>query len=68
MAKGKQQELGDELFGTRLGELRDTSGQTKGGFVPTPDVSDAEEIEEALPEQGEIWERQKLAGVSFSPN
>jgi hypothetical protein len=68
MAKGKQQGLGDELFGTRLGELRDTSGPTKSEFVPPLDVSAAEEIEEALSEQEGFWERQKLAGVSFSPN
>lgn len=29
MAKGEQDGLGDELFGTRLGELRDASGPTK---------------------------------------
>ncbi len=51
MAKGEQDGLGDELFGTRLGELRDASGPTKGVFVPPPDVSDKEEIEEALPEE-----------------
>jgi len=51
----KQSGLGDELFGTRLGEWRDASGPTKGEFVPPPDVSDKEEIEEALPEQEEFW-------------
>ena len=51
----KQGGLGDELFGTRLGEWRDASGPTKGEFVPPPDVSDKEEIEEALPEQEEFW-------------
>jgi DNA modification methylase len=55
MAKGKQEGLGDELFGTRMGELRDTSGPTKGEFVPPPDASNEEEIEEALPEQEEFW-------------
>jgi len=55
MAKGKQEGLGDELFGTRLGESRDATGPTKGEFVPPPDVSSKEEIEEALPEQEEFW-------------
>ena len=55
MPTGKQEGLGDELFGTRLGEWRDASGPTKGEFVPPPDVSDKEEIEEALPEQEEFW-------------
>ncbi len=55
MAKGKQGGLGDELLGTRFGELRDASGPTKGEFVPPPDVSSTEEIEEALPEQEEFW-------------
>ena len=56
MPQGKQDGLGDELFGTRLGESRDASGPVKGEFVPPPDVSDAEEIEEALPEQEEFWQ------------
>ena len=55
MASKKQKGLGDELFGTRLGELRDASGPIKGEFVPPPDVSSEEEIEEALPEQEEFW-------------
>jgi len=55
MADRKQGELGDELYGTRLGELRDVSGPVKGEFVPPPDVSDKEEIAEALPEQEEFW-------------
>jgi len=55
MAKGKQEGLGDELFGTRLGEFRDASGPTKGEFVPPPDVPGTAEIEEALPEQEEFW-------------
>ena len=55
MAKGKQKGLGDELFGTRMGEFRDASGPVKGEFVPPPDVSGTEEIEEALPEQEEFW-------------
>lgn len=55
MAEGKQEGLGDELLGTRPGELRDASGPTKGEFVPPPDVSSTEEIEEALPEQEEFW-------------
>jgi hypothetical protein len=48
MAKGKQEGLGDELFGTRLGEFRDASGPVKGEFVPPPDISETKEIEEAL--------------------
>ena len=32
MAKREQAGLGDELFGTRFGELRDASGPTKGEF------------------------------------
>jgi len=55
MADKKQGELGDELFGTRLGELRETTGPAKGEFIPPPDVSDKEEIPEALPEQEEFW-------------
>ncbi len=55
MAKEKQEGLGDELFGTRLGEMRDVAGPVKGEFVPPPDVSSTEEIEEALPEQEEFW-------------
>lgn len=55
MAKREQNGLGDELFGTRLGEVRDASGPMKGEFVPPPDVSSTEEIEEALPEQEEFW-------------
>jgi len=55
MADKKQGGLGDELFGTRLGELRDSTGPVKGEFVPPPDVSGKEEIEEALPEQEEFW-------------
>jgi hypothetical protein len=45
--------LGDELFGTRLGELRDAAGTVKGEFVPPPEP--AAEVEEALPEQEEFW-------------
>ena len=55
MAKGKQKGLGDELFGTRMGEFRDTSGPVKGEFVPPPDLPSTEEVEEALPEQEEFW-------------
>jgi DNA modification methylase len=55
MAKKEQEGLGDELFGTRLGEVRDAAGPIKGEFVPPPDVSSTEEIEEALPEQEEFW-------------
>jgi len=45
MAKGKQGGLGDELLGTRLGELRDASGPTKGEFVAPPDVSSTEKMD-----------------------
>jgi len=55
MPRGKQEGLGDELFGTRLGEWRDASGPVKGEFVPPPDVASTEEIEEALPEQEDFW-------------
>jgi len=55
MSKGKQRGLGDELFGTGLGELRDATGPVKGEFVPPPDVSGKDEIAEALPEQEEFW-------------
>ena len=55
MADKKQGELGDELFGSRLGELRDSTGPVKGEFVPPPDKSGKDEIEEALPEQEEFW-------------
>ncbi|MBI4303629.1 MAG: hypothetical protein HY665_04770 [Chloroflexi bacterium] len=55
MADRKQGGLGDELFGTRLGEARDAVGPVKGEFVPPPDVSATKEIEEALPEQEEFW-------------
>jgi hypothetical protein len=55
MAKGEQNGLGDELLSTRLGEVRDASGPVKGEFIPPPDVSGEEEIEEALPEQEEFW-------------
>lgn len=55
MADRKQRGLGDELFGTKFGELRDAYGPAKGDFIPPPDVSGNEEIEEALPEQEEFW-------------
>lgn len=55
MDKEKQAGLGDELFGTRLGEVRDATGPVKGEFVPPPDVAEEEEVEEALPEQEEFW-------------
>ncbi len=42
MVKRKQEGLGDELFGTRLGESRDASGPVKGEFVPPPAVSSTE--------------------------
>lgn len=53
---GKRQEgLGDELFGTRLGEIRDSAGPAKGEFVAPPDVPDVDEREDALPQQEEFW-------------
>ncbi len=55
MPEKNQSGLGDKLFGTRLGEVRDTSGPVKGEFVPPPDASTTKEIEEALPEQEEFW-------------
>jgi len=55
MADKKQGGLGDELFGTRFGEMRDAAGPVKGEFVPPPDISETKEIEEALPEQEEFW-------------
>ncbi|MFC1939992.1 DNA-methyltransferase [Chloroflexota bacterium] len=55
MADKKQGELGDELFGSRLGELRDATGPIKGEFVSPPEESDKDEIAEALPEQEEFW-------------
>lgn len=54
MARGKQEGLGDELFSTRFGELRDATGPNKGQFVPPPDVS-TKEKEEAFPEQEKFW-------------
>lgn len=56
MAEGKQGALGDELSGTRLGEVRDKlTSAAKGDFISPPDVADTQEIEEALPEQEEFW-------------
>ena len=55
MADKKQGGLGDELFGTSLGELRNATGPVKGEFVPPPDISGTDEIAEALPEQEEFW-------------
>jgi len=54
MANKEQEGLGDELFGTRMGEVRDASGPVKGEFVPPPEVP-VPEVEEALPEQEEFW-------------
>ncbi len=48
-----QKGLGDELFGTRLGEARETAGPIKGEFVAPP--VDTEEKVEALPDQEEFW-------------
>ena len=56
MARESQTGLGDELFGTRLGEAGETlSGPVKGEFVAPPDVADVDEPEDALPEQEEFW-------------
>jgi len=48
-----QKGLGDELYGTRLGEARDSAGPIKGEFVPPPTIT--EEKVEALPDQEEFW-------------
>ncbi|MGI2335731.1 MAG: DNA-methyltransferase [Dehalogenimonas sp.] len=53
MSDTSQNGLGDELFGTRLGEARETSGPVKGEFVAPP--ADTEERVEALPDQEEFW-------------
>src|SRR3972149_5530925 len=55
MTKPNQGGLGDDLFGTRLGEARDAAGPIKGEFVPPPDVLDVDERADALPEQEEFW-------------
>ena len=54
MKKGSQEGLGDELFGTRLGELRNATGPIKGEFIPPPEEP-VKEVEEELPEQEEFW-------------
>ncbi|MBI4329752.1 MAG: site-specific DNA-methyltransferase [Chloroflexi bacterium] len=56
MTKPEQAGLGDELFGTRLGEVRNgKAGPEKGQFIPPPDVRDSDERADALPEQEEFW-------------
>ena len=42
MKKAQHGGLGDELFGTRLGEARDAAGPVKGEFVPPPEVPDVD--------------------------
>ena len=51
----KQSGLGDELFGTRLGEHRDAVGPAKGDFITPPEVVEQDEQEDALPAQEEFW-------------
>ncbi len=51
----KQSGLGDELFGTRLGEHRDAVGPAKGDFITPPEVVEQDEREDALPAQEEFW-------------
>lgn len=53
--KDKQTALGDELFGTRLGEASTTTGPVRGEFVAPPDVPDVDERADALPDQEEFW-------------
>ena len=55
MTKEQQDAFGDALFGTRLGEVRDSLGPVKGEFVFPPAVSDKDEAEDALPRQEEFW-------------
>lgn len=56
MTKGDQRELGDELFGTPMGQVHDGLAKIKKGeFVPAPDLPDVDETEDALPEQEEFW-------------
>ncbi len=55
MTVERQEGLGDELFGTRLGEARDAAGPAKGEFVAPPDVPDIDERADALPDQEEFW-------------
>ena len=44
-----------EPIGEKVMRGLSNTGPTKGEFVPPPDVSSTEEIEEALPEQEEFW-------------
>ncbi len=55
MVDRTQAGLGDELFGTRLGETRAETGPHKGEFVAPPEVPDVDERADALPEQEEFW-------------
>lgn len=55
MAEKKQTGLGDELFGTPMAEREDEAGPAVGEFVQPPDVSDADEPDDALPHQEEFW-------------
>ncbi len=48
--------LGDGLFGTPMGSAsREKGGPQKGEFIPPPDVPDADEARDALPDQEEFW-------------
>jgi hypothetical protein len=55
MTVERQEGPGDELFGTRLGELRDAAGPVRREFVPPPDLPDVDERADALPQQEEFW-------------
>ncbi len=55
MSEDAQQSLGDELFGTRLGEVGDLQGPLKGQFVVPPSIPDVDETGDALPKQEEFW-------------
>jgi hypothetical protein len=55
MVQRRQTGLGDEPFGTRLGELRDSAGPAKGEFVAPPEITDEDERADTLPEQEEFW-------------
>jgi hypothetical protein len=55
MPKGSQRSVGDELFGTPMSKRDDQAGPTKGEFVQPPGVGEADEPEDALPEQEEFW-------------
>lgn len=55
MSEDKQKGLGDELFGSRMGEVRDSQGPLKGQFVAPPSIPDVDEAVDALPRQEDYW-------------